>query len=123
MSQMLADRPQTFLANAAIASRFRFVIMTGEYTVGLATLAAKAVGVNLDTALAAGQGILVATPGSGPSVKIEAGAAFAAGALLGPDAVGRAITAAGAASYSARALQAATALGDIVECVLENGVA
>jgi hypothetical protein len=123
MSQMLADRPQTFLANGAILNRFRFVVMTGDYTVGVAGAAVRAMGVNLDTADIAGRGILVATPGSGPSVKIEAGAAFAAGALLAPDATGRAIAAVAAAPYSARALQASLAAGNIVECILENGVA
>ena len=122
MSQMKADRPATYLANAAIASRFRFVIITADYTVGLAGAAARAFGVNLDTATAAGQGILIATRGSGPTVKIEAGAAIAAGALLMPDAVGRAVTVGAAGHYSARAIQAATALGDIIECELTEGV-
>ena len=122
MAQMKADRPATYLANAAIASRYRFVIVTADYTVGLAGAAARAFGVNLDTATAAGQGILVATRGSGPTVKIEAGAAVAAGALLAPDATGRAVTCGAAAQYSGKALQAATAAGDLIECELADGV-
>jgi hypothetical protein len=123
MAQMKADRPHTLLANGAILNRFRFVVVTGDYTVGVAGAGARANGVNLDTADAAGRGILVAGPGSGISVKIEAGAAFAAGALLTPDATGRAVVAAGGAPYSARALQAASGAGSIVEAELESGVA
>lgn len=123
MSQMKADRPHTLEANGAIANRFRFVVLTGDYTVGVAGAGARAHGVNLDTADIAGRGIAIATEGSGVSVKIEAGAAFAAGALLTPDATGRAVAAAAAAPYSARALQAAGAAGEIVECELVSGTA
>jgi hypothetical protein len=123
MSQMKADRPHTLIANGAILNRFRFVVMTGDYTVGVAGAGARAVGVNLDTADAAGRGILIAGIGSGVSVKIEAGAAFAAGSLLTPDATGRAVVAAGGSPYSARALQAPSGAGSLIECELESGVA
>lgn len=123
MAQMKADRPQTMLANGAMANRWRFVVITGDNTVGYAGAGARAVGVNMDTADIAGRGILVATAGSGVSVKIEAGAAFAANAMLAPDASGRAVTAAGAAPYSARAMFAAGGVGEIVECILADGIA
>jgi hypothetical protein len=123
MAQMLADRPHTLLATGVMASRFRFVVFTGEYTVGYAGAGARAAGINLDTAAAAGMGILVANEGSGPTCKIEAGAAFSAGALLKPDASGRGIAAVATDAYSARALQAATAAGDLVECELVSGTA
>lgn len=122
MSQAKADRPQTLLANGAMASRFRFVVMTGDYTVGYAGAGVQAAGINQDTADIAGRGVNVAT-GNNPSSKLEAGAAFAAGAKLAPDASGRGVTAVGGQPYSARAMQAATALGDIVEVLYENGVA
>jgi hypothetical protein len=123
MSQMKADRPQTFNSNGVMASLYRFVVFTGDYTVGYAGAGARAIGVNLDTSAAVGRGILIATQGSGVSVKIEAGAAFAAGSLLAPDATGRAVVAAGGAAYSAVAFQAAGAAGDIIEASLEAGVA
>lgn len=123
MSQMKADRPATYLANGAMATRFRFVVLTGDYTVGYAGAGARAFGVNLDTADVAGRGILIAGQGSGPTVKIEAGGAFGAGALLTSDAVGRAVVAGAGTPYSARAIQAATALGDLVECELVSGTA
>jgi hypothetical protein len=123
MAQMKADRPHTLLANGAMASRYRFCIITADYTVGYAGAGARAHGVNLDTAPYAGHGVAIAAEGSGVSVKIEAGAAFGAGALLKPDALGRAVTASGAEQYSARAIQAATALGDLVECELVSGTA
>jgi hypothetical protein len=123
MAQFLADRPETFLANAAMTSRWRFVKFTGDYTVGYCVAGDPADGVNMDTADVAGRGILVAGPGSGPSIKIEAGAAIAAGAPLKPDASGRGITAVGGDKYSARALQAATAAGDLIEAHFESGVA
>lgn len=123
MSQMKADRPHTLLASGAITSRYRFVVISADYTISPAGAGAKAHGVNLDTAPVAGWGTAVASGGSGVSVKIEAGAAFAAGALLAPDASARAVTAAGGAAYSARAIQAATAAGDLVECELVSGVA
>lgn len=123
MSQFKADRPATYLANGVIANAFRFVKITAEYTVGLCGAGDAAFGVNLDTADAAGRGLAVATVASGPTVKIEAGAAFAAGALLKPDASGRAVTAASGNNVSAYALEAATALGDMVECELRHGVA
>lgn len=123
MSQMKADHPVTYQASGAMTSLYRFVVFTGDYTVGYAGAGARAIGVNLDSADIAGRGILVATPGSGQSVKIEAGAAFAAGALLAPDATGRAVVAAGAAQYSAVAAQAATAAGDLIEAQLESGTA
>ena len=123
MAQMKADRPATYLANGAIANRFRFVVITGDYTVGPAGAGVRAFGVNLDTADIAGRGILIAQQGSGVTVKIEAGAAFAAGALLAPDASARAVAATATNPYSARAIQAATAAGDIVECELEGGTA
>jgi hypothetical protein len=120
MSQMKVERPETLLANGAMASKYRFVVITGDYTVGYAGAGAKAYGVNLDTADAAGRGILIAKD---QNPKLEAGAAFAAGAYLKPDAAGRGVTAASTQPYSARALQAATALGDIVEVSIEHGVA
>lgn len=123
MSQMLADRPETFQASGVMASLFRFVVYTGDYTVGYAGAGVRAIGVNLDTADVAGRGILVATQGSGVSVKVEAGAAFGAGSLLAPDATGRAVVAAGGAPYSAVAKQAATAAGDLIEAHLEAGTA
>lgn len=123
MSQMKADRPETMLANGAIANRFRFVVITGDNTVGVAGAGVKAFGVNLDTADIAGRGIAVAVRSSGVSVKIESGAAFAAGALLAPDVSGRAVTAAGGAAYSARAMAAAGGAGELVECELADGVA
>jgi hypothetical protein len=123
MAQMKADRPATYYSNGVMSNRFRFVAITGDYTVGYAGAGVRAFGVNLDTSDLAGRGILIATCGSGPTVKIEAGAAFAAGALLAPDASGRAVTAAGAAPFSARAIQAATAIGDLVECELVDGTA
>lgn len=122
MSQMKADRPATYLAGGVMASLFRFVKFTGDYTVSYCVAGDPADGVNLDKAAAAGDGILIAGPGSGPTVKIEAGAAVAAGDPLKPDASGRAITAVSTNKYSARALQAATALGDLIECQLESGV-
>jgi len=120
MAQMKALLVQTFNANGAINSKFRFLVFTAEYTVGLAGAGARAIGVNIDTAPSAGRGLAVVTQGT---VKVEAGAAVAAGALVAPDATGRAITATGGAQYSARALQAATAAGDIIECELESGTA
>lgn len=123
MAQMKADRPHTLLANGAMLNRFRFVVITGDGTVGYAGAGVRAHGVNLDTADIAGRGILVANQGSGVTVKIEAGAAFAAGALLAPDASGRAVAAAGAAQYSARALYASTGVGEIVEAELVSGTA
>lgn len=116
-----ADRPVTFIANGAITARNRFVVVTADQTVGLAGAGARADGVNLDTAAAAGDGVPVATEQSGPSVLIEAGAAFAAGAKLAPDASGRAVAAGAGAAYSAVAWSAATALGDLVECQLRSG--
>lgn len=121
MSQMKADRPVTYLANGAMANVFRFVVFTAEYTVGYAGAGVLAVGVNIDTADAAGRGIAVATEHSGPSVKITAGAAFAAGALLKPDASARGIAAIGGDKYSGRAIEAATAAGDLVEIELTSG--
>lgn len=122
MAQMKADRPATYYANGAMANRWRFVVLTGDYTVGYAGAGATAFGVNLDTADIAGRGIGVVEPSSGVSCKLEAGAAFAAGAYLKPDASGRGIAAATGQQYSARAIQAATALGDVVEVMLQNGV-
>jgi hypothetical protein len=123
MAQMKADRPQTLQANGAMLNLFRFVVLTGDYTVGYAGAGVRAFGVNLDTADIAGRGILIATQGSGPTVKIESGAAFAAGALLAPDASGRAVAAGAAAQYSARALAASTGVGEIVEAELVSGTA
>lgn len=123
MAQMKSDRPVTHYATGAMLNRFRFVVFTADYTVGYAGAGVRAIGVNLDTADIAGRGILVALPGSGQTVKVEAGAAFAAGALLAPDATGRAVVAAGAAPYSAVAQQAATAAGDLIEAQLESGTA
>jgi hypothetical protein len=123
MSQMLADRPHTLLANGAMLNRFRFVVITGDQTCGYAGAGVRAAGVNLDTADVAGRGILVANPNAGPTVKIEAGAAFGAGALLAPDASGRAVTAVGGSPYSGRSMQAASGAGVIVEMQWENGTA
>src|SRR3954452_19420163 len=120
---MLDRARENLSASGGIASLCRFVVYTGDYTVGYACGGVRAIGVNLDTADIAGRGILVATPGSGVSVKIEAGAAFAAGALLAPDATGRAVVAVAAAQYSAVAKQAATAAGDLIEAHLESGTA
>lgn len=123
MSQFKADRPETFISNGALANPWRFVVITADRTVGLAGAAARADGVLMSTADAAGQEVAVATEGSGNSIRIEAGAAFAAGAKLAPDATGRAVTAGAAAQYSAVATQAATAAGDLVECHLRSGTA
>jgi Uncharacterized conserved protein (DUF2190) len=123
MSQMNADRPHTLLAAGAIANRFRFVVISGAYTVSVAGAGVRAHGINIDTADAAGRGIAVAGPGSGVTCKLTAGAAFSAGALLKPDASGRGIAAAGGEAYSAVALEAALAAGDIVEVQQESGVA
>lgn len=112
MSQMKVERPETFLANGAITTKYRFVKFTGDYTVGLCGAGDAADGINLDTAPAAGAGLLVAMR---QSPKLEVGAAVAAGAWLKPDASGRGITATTGNVASARAKQAATALGDIIE--------
>ena len=121
--QFKNDRPVTFQANGAMASRWRFVVLTAEQTVGYAGAGARALGVNMDTAEAAGDAVPVALPTTGPTIKIEAGAAVAAGARLAPDASGRAVAAGAAAAYSAIALSAATAAGDLIEAVLESGTA
>lgn len=122
MSQMKADRPQTFNSNGVMASRWRFCVLTADYTVGYAGAGAIAPFINIDTADATGRGILVADK-SAVSCKLEVGAAVAAGALLKPDASGRGITAVSTDRYSARALQAATALADIIEVEIVEGVA
>lgn len=124
MSQMKADRPSTYLAAAAMAFLYRFVKFTAEYTVNYcgADEGKLAAGVTLDTATAAGMGILIAGPHSGPTMKIEAGAAIAAGAPVKPDASGRAVTAGGADVACGRVLEAATAAGDIIEMQWEKYV-
>lgn len=121
MAQMKALLVETFNAAGVLANKFRFVVEgAGEMTVTLAGAGARALGVNIDTAPAAGRGVAVVTEGT---VKIEAGAAFVYGALLAPDATGRAVAAGVAAAYSARARGASLAAGDIVECKLEAGAA
>jgi hypothetical protein len=121
MAQFKADRPATYLANGAISNRFRFVTITGDYTVGVCGAGGAVFGVNLDTASAAGQGICIAHPGSGPTVQVTAGAAFAAGAFLKSDASGRAIAALTTNKYHAQAIQAALAAGDLVEVMFVEG--
>lgn len=112
MSQMKVERPETFLANGAIANKYRFVKFTADYTVGLCGAGDAADAINLDTAPAAGAGLLCAI---NQSPKLEVGAAVAAGAWLKPDASGRGVTATTGNVASARAREVATALGDIIE--------
>lgn len=120
MAQMFADRPATYVANGAMANRFRFVVITADYTVGYAGAGVYAFGVNLDTADASGRGVAIVTQGSGPTVKLTIGAAVAAGALLKPDAAAKGITAASTERASARAIQAGGADGDLIEVELVN---
>jgi hypothetical protein len=122
MSQMKTSEPQTLQANGVMASRWRFCVITGDYTVGYAGAGVTAPYINIDTADAAGRGILVADK-SGQSCKLEAGAAFAAGALLKPNASAQGIVCASGDRYSARSLQASTALLDVVEVEIVEGVA
>lgn len=121
MAQMKALLQQTFNAAADLSSfRYRFVVMSADYTVNIAGAGARALGVLQDNPAAAGRGALVCTDGT---TKLVAGAAVAAGALLTSDATGRGVTAGGGTQYSAKALQAATAAGDLIEVQLENGTA
>lgn len=122
MSQMKAERLETYLAAGVIANAFRFVKFTAEYTIALCGAGDASDGVNQDTAAAAGRGIAIAPNGFG-TTKIEAGAALAAGALVRSDASGRAITATTGSNANGRAIEAATALGDLIEIRHFNSVA
>lgn len=122
MSQYKADRPQTFLAAAALANKYRCVKITAEYTVDVAGAGDAPVGVNIDTCDAAGKGVAVATPGSGQSILVTASGAITAGAELKVAASGKVTPAATTNRYFFRALEAASADGDIIEAVWEQGV-
>ena len=122
MAQMKADRPHTLVAAGAMPNPYRFVKYSADYTVTLCGAGDKADGVNLDTPLAAGDGVLMAGAGSGQSIKVEIGAAVSMPNYLKPDAAGRAIPATTGQVYSARPMQAGTASGQIIEAVYETGV-
>lgn len=115
---------KNYLTAAAIAA---YTIVKPDAAAGKVIAAAagadKAFGVTTDVDAVLGERADVIHLGE---AKVVAGAAFAAGDLLMSDAAGRAIVAAAAAGVNVRtvgyAREAATALGDIVEIVVQPGV-
>lgn len=123
MSQQIPGHVETFVTGADLSThKSKFLKVTADNTVGLATAPADPViGVQYDIPFnAAGAQVAVMLDGT---PIIMAGAAFSAGAKLMPDGSGRAIVATASGNYHAIAIQAATALGDLVQCKLQNGVA
>lgn len=115
---------KNYVAAAAIAA---YTIVKPDAAAGKVVAAAaaadKLIGVTTDVDAVLGERADVIHLGE---AKVVAGAAFAAGDLLMSDASGRAIVAAAAAGANVRtvgyAREAATALGDIVEIVVQPGV-
>lgn len=111
-------------AGAAIAA---YTIVKPDVTAGQvvtgAAAADKVIGVSTDVPAAAAERCDVIMLGE---AKVIAGAAFAAGDLLISDAAGRAIVAAAVAGTNVRTIgfarEAASALGDIVEIIVQPGV-
>lgn len=115
---------KNYLAAAAIPA---YTIVKPDAAAGKVVAAAagadKLIGVTTDVDAVLGERADVIHLGE---AKVVAGAAFAAGDLLMSDASGRAIVAAAAVAANVRtvgyAREAATALGDIVEIVVQPGV-
>lgn len=121
MGQSSPQFVYTLLAGADLSgARNKFLKMTADQTVGLATANTDAiVGVQDDIPFAAA-GAQVAVRFGG-TADIMAGAAVAAGSKVTTDGSGRAVVATTGQDYHGIALEAATALGDLIECFLVKG--
>ena len=121
MSQSSPGFVYTFVTGADLsAHRNKFLKVTADYTVNLATDEADAVlGVQDDIPFAAA-GAQVAVRMS-HTAEVIAGAAVTAGAKVTCDAQGRAVAAAAGENYHGIALEAATAAGDLIEVFLVKG--
>lgn len=121
MSQSSPQFVYTLIAGADLSThRNKFLKVTADYTVNIATAAGDAVvGVQDDIPFnAAGAQVAIRFGGT---AEVMAGAAVAAGAKVMPDASGRAITATTGLDYHGIALEAATAVGDLIEVFLVKG--
>ena len=121
MSQSSPQFVYTLVAGADLSThRYKFLKVTADYTVNIATANGDAiVGVQDDIPFAAA-GAQVAVRFAGTAV-VMAGAAIAAGAKVTADASGRAVTVGATQDYHGIALEAATAVGDLIEVFLTKG--
>lgn len=119
MSQSYGRQDETYIANADLSgNQFRAVVVTAEYTVGVAGANVRWLGVQQDLPIKGQAGMPCAVRRSG-TTKVIAGAAFAAGVPLTSDAAGRAVQATAGQYINGYALEPASALGDVIEMTLE----